>query len=182
MYDKFIASRPDFTAIPNPSLAYYVRPVLIRDLGLKETVKRRFREHGLEAMAMDWKPLFHHDFLDIANRGEGFENASRLDAGAYSASHRRSRDGAKVGQDSWGFRLVRFLDLAACGSIKQLGTGEDCAADRSLLGTWAHVADKSSRSRLCRTCFVTLAVHPFAALLDRQCLGEDSRSFGAWSL
>ena len=80
LYDKFIASRPDFTAIPNPSLAYYVRPVLIRDPGLKETVKRRFREHGLEAMAMDWKPLFHHDFLDIANRGEGFENASRLDA------------------------------------------------------------------------------------------------------
>ena len=25
----------------------------------------------------------------------------------------------------------------------------DCAADRSLLGTWAHSADKSSRSRLC---------------------------------
>ena len=27
--------------------------------------------------------------------------------------------------------------------------GEDRAADRSLLGTWAHIADKSSRSRLC---------------------------------
>ena len=27
--------------------------------------------------------------------------------------------------------------------------GGDCAADRSLLGTWAHIADKSSRSRLC---------------------------------
>ena len=80
LYDKFIAVRPGVTAIPNPSLAYYVRPVLIGDPGLKKTVKRRFREQGLEAMEMDWKPLFHYDFLDIANRGERFENASRLDA------------------------------------------------------------------------------------------------------
>ena len=31
--------------------------------------------------------------------------------------------------------------------------GGDCAADRSLLGNWPHIADESSRSRLCRISF-----------------------------
>ena len=55
------------------------------------------------------------------------------------------------------FRSVR---PPAAGRIIQRKTsaeyGGDCAADRSLLpssssaaGTWAHIADKSSRSRLC---------------------------------
>ena len=30
-------------------------------------------------MEMDWQPLFHYPFLDIKNRDEGFQKASRLE-------------------------------------------------------------------------------------------------------
>ena len=79
LYEEHIGSHPGITAIPNPSLAYYVCPALISDPRLKERIRDLFRQQGLEAMEMDWQPLFHYPFLDIKNRDEGFQKASRLE-------------------------------------------------------------------------------------------------------